>query len=410
MATEVAFYSDALTSGRYGLGRYAWELFRELRRTQPELTVRPVSTHVALEENEASALKADYDHVKIPYGRKAIAGLWSSFGLPRIEHWIPAADVVHCVELDYRVATKKPLVVTIHDIGPLTHPEYFRASHPWLLRRALKFAAKRADSIICVSQATADAVETYLKCRLGDRLVVIPEGVSETFAKPVDKSCFAKTDGFIKGGQPFFLWAGSLNPRKNLKRMIEAFEQVAKEVPHHLIITGEIGWDSDDTLRTIQTSPLGARIHLSGRVTDDELRGLYQRAAGFIYVSLMEGFGLPILEAMASGCPVITSNCSSMPEVAGDAAYLVNPLEVDDIAGAMKCLATDSIFSQALAEKGRARAKCFRWDSCAASVAGIYQRVKQSKPARRLADATPESGSLGGTRIIYQSTRAKRSY
>src|SRR5439155_15051270 len=226
---------------------------------------------------------------------------------------------------------------------------------------------------------------------LGDRLAVIPEGVSEEFFKGgmrsaecemISESAIRNTSSNIPHSavcNPYFLWAGSLNPRKNLARVIDAFEQVAPEVPHHLVITGGSGWDSDKTLARIRSSPLAARIHLCGHVSDEDLRTLYHGASGFLYVSLMEGFGLPILEAMACGCPVITSNVSSMPEVAGDAAFLVNPLDTNEIAEAIHCVATDPVFARGLSARGRARPQEFHWDSCALAVAEIYQRVAQDR-------------------------------
>jgi len=223
-----------------------------------------------------------------------------------------------------------------------------------------------------------------MKCCLGDRLSVIPEGISEDFfltgknSLAEDRSGAPPLPNAIAEGTPYFLWSGSLNPRKNLIRVIEALEQVASEIPHHLVLSGSLGWDLGETLRRIRSSPVAERIHLPGHVSDQALRGLYQGATAFVYVSLMEGFGLPILEAMASGCPVITSNISSMPEVAGDAAFLVNPLDTTEIANAMHCLATDFTFSKHLSSRGRARAEEFHWDACAGDVAEIYRRVAPS--------------------------------
>ena len=384
MSLNVAFYSDALPTSQYGLGRYARELLRHLREVAPEVTVRPVSARAPMARDESI--------FRLPYPRKIMAGLWSSIGLPRLERWTPWADLVHCVELDYRISTRKPLVVTIHDIGPLTHPEFFRKSHPWLLKTALKFAIDRAAAIICVSRATADAVQDYMNCRLGERLTIVPEGVSEDFFRGAEAK---DARAAITDGAPYFFWAGSLNPRKNLARVLQAFEQIAPEVPHYLVLTGGSGWDSHELLRRIQNSPAASRIDLRGHVSDEELRGFYRGATSFVYVSLMEGFGLPILEAMACGCPVITSNLSSMPEVAGDAAFLVNPLDITEIAKAMHCMATDTTFAKHLSIRGRARAEEFHWETCALAVAGIYQRVtKNSGQVKRSArrNAPPSQG------------------
>jgi glycosyltransferase involved in cell wall biosynthesis len=224
-------------------------------------------------------------------------------------------------------------------------------------------------------------------------VVVIPEGVAEDFFEPVGDEVFQRTAGFIRQGAPYFLWSGSLNPRKNLPRVVDAFERIANDVPHHLILCGGLGWDSEETLRRVKASAVARRIHLPGRVDEDELRGLYQRASAFVFASLMEGFGLPILEAMASGCPVITSNCSAMPEVAGDAAFLVDPEIVTDIADAMRCLATDTVFARHLASKGRARAVEFRWDTCAAAVAEVYRRVSRSAGSTKIISLSEEFSS-----------------
>jgi len=392
MPINIAFYSDAMTTGRqYGLSRHAWELFLELRKLRPAIHTRPISSHVELEASDLQSMVDDYGYFPLPNGRRFNAARWSTLGKPTLERWAPWADIVHCVELDYRVATSKPLVVTIHDIGPLSHPHFFQASHPWLLKVALNNAVQKADRIICVSQATADAVTGYTKTSLGDRLAIIPEGVSQQFYQPVPVGALEQTAEFIHTEEPFFLCAGSLNPRKNLPNVIQAFEQVANEIPHHLILTGGLGWESSPILERIRTSAVRPRIHLPGRVSDAELRGLYQRAAAFIYASLMEGFGLPILEAMASNCPVITSDLSSMPEVAGDAAFLVDPESPTEIAQAMSCLASDTNFATLLRHRGRARAEDFRWDTAAASVARIYRQL--GRPARGLnkAPAAPTS-------------------
>ncbi len=390
MPVKVAFYSDALTSGHYGLGRYASELLRALNRLSAGVEVRPVSAHCRLDASQVRTLEKEAHYERLPLGRKMTATLWSLAGLPRLEHWAPWADVVHAVELDYRVATKKPFVVTIHDIGPLTHPDYFSTSHPWLLRKALRNALNHADAIVCVSQATADAVQNYTNCSLRDRLHVVVEGVSEDFFNPVPESHSGPATAYTNAA-PYFLWTGSVNPRKNMARTVRAFEQIAATVPHHLVLVGGVGWDAHGTLQAVENSPVRSRIHMPGRVSDEQLRAFYQHAAGFVFPSLMEGFGLPILEAMASGCPVITSNSSSMPEVAGQDALLVDPTDVEALAGAMQRLAMDDALVNRLTTGGRCRAARFRWDTCATTMVQLYQSLAR-QPARARV-VSPESAS-----------------
>ncbi|MCS4101403.1 glycosyltransferase involved in cell wall biosynthesis [Salinibacter ruber] len=307
-----------------------------------------------------------------------MAGLWTFVGLPRIDHWVPDAQVIHSVELGYPVATQKPWVVTIHDLGPLTHPEYFSANRPWLQRKAFELASRRADAIIAVSQATANAIANESQVFVNDRVHVIPEGVSNFFFNTdteMSEESTNKNSCSVTSGSPFFLWSGSMNPRKNLRRVITAFEKIGDSVPEHLVLTGEIGWDSDQEKSLLQESPIASRIHTMGYVTDERLRELYSAATGFVYVSIMEGFGLPILEAMASGCPVITSNKPPMSDVAGSAALLVNPTSVEDIAKTMKSLSSQKTLRKNLSKSGINRASQFKWERSAKKVSELYRQV-----------------------------------
>ena len=381
---KVAYHSDAF-AGRvgYGLGRYARELWHSLRERAPDISLVPFALR-----GRRDALSAFNDDVKWNGavrprldGRMYMA-MWAMLGAPGIERWIDRVDLVHSVELDYPVATRRPWIVTVHDLGPLTHPHYFSGSRPWLLRRALRQLVRSASLIVAVSDSTAEAIEHFTRAQLRSRMHVVPEGVAAQFFEPQSSACLADLKSLPPAGDPYFLWTGSLNPRKNLRNVILAFESVAAEIPHHLVLAGGIGWDSGDVLDEIERSVFRRRIHRPGHVTDEQLRALYQGADGFVYVSLMEGFGLPILEAMASGCPVITSNLSSMPEVAGDAALLVTPQRHLEIAEAMHRLASDESLRTRLRQRGRERARGFSWPRCADRMIELYRSVaRQSASA-----------------------------
>ncbi|MEL6444803.1 MAG: glycosyltransferase family 1 protein [Bacteroidota bacterium] len=376
MSARIAYFSDALLKRKqYGLSRYAWSLLYELRALGSDIF--PVAAQSELAPGDLRAVEERYDLERIPGTRRLVAGAWSYLGWPALERFTSEFDVLHNVELSYVVPTNRPWITTVHDIGPLTHPGWFGASRLGLKKKALAFAAKRADVIIAVSEATADAIHSYTDGAVGDRLRVIPEGVNaRDFAQAP-----AITDAGIEAMKgvdaPFFLWTGSkLNPRKNLLRVIEAFEQL-DALPHYLVIAGGVGWDSEDLLKRVEASPKAARIVRTGYVSDEQLRALYHAAEAFLYVSLMEGFGLPILEAMASGCPVVTSNCSSMPEVAGDAALLVDPYSVQDIAEAAHSIATQPTLQSDLVRRGRERVALFDWSTCASRTAELYTSVSR---------------------------------
>ncbi|MEM1056845.1 MAG: glycosyltransferase family 1 protein [Bacteroidota bacterium] len=366
---RVLYVSDALAKRRrFGLGRYAEELAESLEEVAADVTLIPVATHTEGAPPDGLTV--------LPGGRKMLAGAWSTVGLPPAEWLAPEFDVLHNVELAYPVATGKPEVVTIHDLGPLTHPEWFSQARPRLKRTAVDRARKRADAVICVSQATADAFVGLAGEGVRDRIHVIHEGVGPFWAEPSTSDALAGLTDLPPEGTPFFLWMGSkLNPRKNLDRIVSGFESAAREIPHHLVLAGAVGWDAEAVLDQIRRSPVADRIHRPGFVTDEQLRALYRRATGFVYVSRLEGFGLPILESMAAGGPVITSSVSSMPEVAGDAALLVDPLDVTAIADAIARLATEADLADDLRLRGSARAKAFQWGACAREVADVYRSL-----------------------------------
>lgn len=370
---KIAYHSDAFANAaRYGLGRYAWELLEAMTTLQPGHTFFPSSSRYKLPAGVPLPPGARF--VPLHWPHRALVLSWTYAHMPRIERWLPGVDLVHTVELDYPVATARPWVVTVHDLGPLTHPEYFSSSRPWLRKLGLQRAVAQADLIISVSKATADAIETLAGVNLGDRLRVIQEGVSTEFFAPATTQCLQGLD-MPAAGTPYFLWTGSINPRKNLGNVVKAFEAVAGACPHHLVLAGGLGWDTARELSVIDNSAHKARIHRIGFVSDLQLRALYQNAAAYVYVSFMEGFGLPILEAMAGGCPVITSNISSMPEVAGKAGLLVNPADADDIAAAMLSVATDSAARKQLQLLGIEQAKRFSWGSTAQAMLQAYHDV-----------------------------------
>ena len=375
---RVIFHTDWLGSGRgYGLGRYAQEMLRALCAVEPALKLTAVSVRGERALSDcAPGATSSLSTAKVRHGRVAMFS-WAAVGMPSIERWANDAQIVHSVELDYPVATRLPWIVTVHDLGPLTHPEYFGQSRPWLKRRAIVQAIRKAAAIVAVSQATAEAIEWVAGRSLGSRMRVVPEGVTPEFFEREEDSILRALPDTPPPGAPYFLWTGSLNPRKNVTNVIKAFELAANSIPHHLVLAGGLGWTTDKILEGIRSSTVRERIHRPGHVTDAQLRALYGGSTAFVYASLMEGFGLPILEAMASQCAVITSNISSMPEVAGDAALLVDPVRPEAIAEAMVALGSDPGLRRTLIDKGLARARSFTWSRSAGEIINLYRGALQ---------------------------------
>lgn len=354
---RVNIHSDSLLASHgFGLSRHAREVATGLNKRGVALqisTSKPVKT-------DAPIPLADTVAHSLPGGRKFLVSAWATLKTPAIERLVPEFDILYVTELDYPIPCSKPTCIVVHDLGPLTHPQYFSRSHPWLTRLALT-ALARVDAIICVSQATADAV-----CDLGpkgveERIHVIHEGVSEHFFFAPAKEEMLWTESLRGSGQGYFLWSGTLSPRKNLERVLNALDMAGPDLEgYRLVLTGLQGWDDTALRSRIAKLEESGRVVSTGYVSEAKLHALYAQATGFVFPSLMEGFGFPVAEAMASGCPVVTSNTGALAEVAGNGALTVDPLDTRAIAEAMTRL-TENDTSQDLAQRGRGRAEHFRW-------------------------------------------------
>ena len=378
---HIGYFSNHFAAhNAHGVARYAHNLYDALRAKDVDVEITPIATWSNRSDEDLRALKSRTGLQILPWGRRITPLAWTFLNRPPIERWISRPiDVVHLAALGFPVATRRPLVVTVHDMGPFTHPEYFALSPPWIYRRSLRQLVAQADAIICVSQASAGELVSYVSRTFGhnlsDRVRVIHEGVEPRFFTTPDRDCLSEVRGLPEPDVPFLLTAGKISPRKNVQGVVEALAVLAKDIPHHLVVVGGEGWDMETVFQVIDSSGISERVHLIGYVTDEQLQALYHSATVYVHPSLFEGFGLPVLEAMAAGCPVVTSNLSSLPEVAGDAAILVNPLDADEIAEGIHRICENTAFSGDLADRGRARARSFTWSRCAEQVAEVYRTV-----------------------------------
>jgi glycosyltransferase involved in cell wall biosynthesis len=255
-------------------------------------------------------------------------------------------------------------VAVVHDLAFHKYPDQF-TYRDWLLLHIFSASVTRdADDIIAVSQSTADDISRfYGRSR---RVHVIHHGVDMTlFHNPDDQERAASWKMLLKRyphlRQPYLLFVGQLQPRKNLVRLVSAFEKLKRQQPDlQLVIAGSHGWLRQSIFERVRRSPFTRDIVITGRVPNELLSGLYWHAQVFTLPSLYEGFGMPVVEAMASGCPVVTSNVSSLPEVAGEAAVLVNPKSVESIASGISEAQNARVD---LARRSLAQARRFSWEN-----------------------------------------------
>jgi len=269
-----------------------------------------------------------------------------------------------------------PVVVTIHDISFRFFPEAFSPRDLVILSLLVPLSARRAKLVIAVSESTkADLIQQY--AIPAEKIVVTPEAASEIFRPVSDPALVQSTLRRYHIEGPYLLGVGNLQPRKNLKRLIAAYAQLRRETawPHRLVLVGQKAWRNQTILEVIERAGLHRQVILTGYVTDEELPVLYSAADLFIYPSLYEGFGLPVLEAMACGTPVICANTSSLPEVAGEAAMLVDPLKVEELTQAMRLLLGDPARREALRQQGLARSRAFSWLETARLTRAAYDQA-----------------------------------
>ena len=294
----------------------------------------------------------------LPLPRPALYDAWHRLRQPAVQRATGPVDVVHATTLIVPPRSA-PLVVTVHDLAFEHAPDHFTPRGLRFFRRGLELVRRDADLVLCSSTATLDDVAAHGVGR--DRLRLVPLGVEVVAATPDDVAAVRRRYG-LDG--PYVLSVGTLEPRKNLARLLQAFATVDGEC--ELVVAGPAGWGE-------QPPPGAARARLLGFVSPAELRALYAGAEVVAYPSLREGFGLPVLEAMAQGAPVVTSVGTATEEAAGGAAVLVDPLDVTDIARGLR----EALDRRAeLAAAGRCRAAACTWERTALLTLAAYREVQ----------------------------------
>jgi glycosyltransferase involved in cell wall biosynthesis len=351
---RIAIDARPLNYPTTGIGRYTGALLKRLRQSPHELLLY---SHAPLDAEW-------HERARVRHGNLARPILSTAFAQAQFGRWArqDGADVFWSPRHHLPPALGDvPSVVTIHDLVWRLHPETMirlgRLVESWLMPRALH----RATRVIAVSEATANDVRELYPVA-ARKLVVIPEASDLDTAR-----------GCKRGEEPpYFLFVGTLEPRKNLANVIEAFTLVTRNnrLPHRLRVVGNPGWKSLQLTRALEQTP-GVEWH--GRVDDATLCDLYAGAYCVLVPSLYEGFALQIVEAMSFGIPVITSNVSAMPEVAGDAALLVDPYSVNAIAAAIRRVVEEPGLRDALAARAAVRSRVYSWESAAQATLEVLE-------------------------------------
>lgn len=302
---------------------------------------------------------------------------WEQSVLPGLLRRL-GADLLHAPAFVGPLRAPCPQVITVHDLSFMRFPEFFRRANRLYLRTMTRVACRRAQAVIAVSAFTAREVTELLGVPPA-RVHVIHHGVEPRFRPlpPEDVTRFRQRHGLPAR---FILHVGTLEPRKNLIRLVRAFAQVAPQASDvHLVLAGGRGWLYDALFAEVERLALRDRVHFPGYVAAEALPFWYNAAYGFVYVSAYEGFGLPVLEALACGVPTLTSATTSLPEAAGDAALTVPPDDETAIAGGLARLLTDAPLRADLRQRGLEHAARFSWAETARRTVALYRRVLASQ-------------------------------
>lgn len=369
-AGQIGIVTSFLGNLRAGTWVYTWNLLRQLGD-------RPGVVRIDRVERVLAGIEA-VPALVLPGGGKLAKLTWPNLQLPAGADRA-GLELLH-VTTPYgsfrRTRCKK--IITVCDVTPLLYPETHGRMQVWHHRLALPSILRAADRIITISEASRQDIIRC--CGVPEEKVTVTHLAASlpAFSQGTPPDQVPERLGLK---QPYILNVGTMEPRKNLPGLLEAFAQARRRgMPHSLVITGAGGWGGASVAAIAGRLGIGDQVQVTGFIDDRDLPGLYAGADFFVYPSLYEGFGLPVLEAMTCGTPVITSNISSLPEVAGDAALLVDPRSSAELCDSMLRLAGDAGLRGDLCAKGVKRAALFSWERTAEETWRIYQEVMGSRP------------------------------
>ena len=368
---RLAFDATALLGPRTGVGVVAAEVLARLAHVA-DLQVTAFGITWRGRADLAAAVPPGIATVRRPMAARPLRASWAHLDGPPIEWWTGPVDLVHSPNYVVPPARRAAELMSVHDLTFVHFPELCTAdtlAYPPLIRRALA----RGASIHTGSQFVAGEICQAFGVT-PERVAVVPYGV--TALPPAREGTDAAAGRRLAGGHPFVLALGTVEPRKDLPSLVRAFDGLADAHPDvALVLAGPDGWGADALTAAVAASPHRARIRRLGWVSDDQRAALLRGASVYAYPSIYEGFGLPPVEAMAAGTPVVTTRAGSLPEVVGDAALVVDPGDADGLGQAIAELLDDPARADAQRAAGRARSRLYSWDATTAGLVGLYRRL-----------------------------------
>jgi alpha-1,3-rhamnosyl/mannosyltransferase len=364
-----------------GIGVYTrslWQAMEALKLSEePDITIKPYAFGLDLPElacGKPKTLMADFRIHVLSSGLLKLP-------LPNSAAVRRDVEIVHATDHHIPRVSGVPVVATVMDAIPLIHPEWIRQNHKTLKGWLFSRSVRGADHLITISEHSKQDLVTYFGVA-PEKISVTPLGVDPVYFDriPLETRDAVLDKHQIKPG--FFLFIGTLQPRKNLPKVLEAFKALPEHVrkQHPLIVVGRDGWANEDLLPQLKALEDRGEGRWLSYLPQAEVMALLQSAGALVFASLYEGFGLPVIEAFAAQCPVIASNTTSLPEVTGNAAWAVDPLDASSISAAMLDVLSNEALRTERVEIGLERARQFTWQECARQTLAVYRKVLAAHP------------------------------
>jgi glycosyltransferase involved in cell wall biosynthesis len=379
---RIGFEASALQGCKSGVGYYAENLLSGM------MSVAPQHDYVLFSNR-------DFGDAPLPLPGERLCdrsliparAAWMQTALPASMRRA-APDVCHFPNYLAPLASPCPYGVTIHDMTLYITPRFHRFKKLVLDRTLLPHVARRAAGIITVSNSASEDIVRHLRVPR-EKVRVVMNAVAPIFRPVTDAARLSAVLARYGLTVPYILFVGTIEPRKNIARLVQAFARLKRAgFPHKLVLVGQPGWHYQPIYAVIERQGIARDVIVTGYVPLEDLPVLYSGAECMAFPSLYEGFGLPVLEAMACGAPVVTSTSSSLAEVAGDAALLVDPYSVEQIADALARIHNDPHVAGDLTSRGLARAARFTWENAARATLDLYETVLAPRPAQVPTPAT----------------------
>lgn len=377
---KIILSTDCVKFPLTGIGRYAFELAKQLENSQSVdlsflngLSITKTLPVVSATDEVGQGLKrqlkksrlaGEIYRVTYPYAKSYVLNKQKDYIFHSPNYYIPP--------------NIGKSVATFHDLSVFHWPEFHPAGRVHLMQKELKKTVARAKVLITDSEYTKNELVEYFGIDLNN-VVVAPLASSGYFTPRRESEVQAVLSKYELGYKKFFLYTGTIEPRKNILTLLQAYDRLERATKAHfpLVISGYKGWENEELLKLFKKGNDEGWLKYLGYTASEDLPLLYAAAKGFLFPSIYEGFGLPVLEAMASGVPVICSNASSLPEVVGDAALMHDPYDVQGYAESINLIIQDSNVEQGMISAGVERAKAFSWKYCAEKTIQAYNQVSK---------------------------------